>query len=103
MMSNLLDLPTMRKANQQNSRMLKRHNIVPYLIYPENKNKGIWDLIMTFVLLISCVITPLDIAFDSDNPSQIDTFVKVTIDVLFCIDIIVCFFTAYYNENDDVV
>ena len=66
-MSNLLDLPTMRKVSPQNSRMIKRYNTVPFLIYPENKSKGIWDLIMTFVLLISCVITPLDIAFGNDD------------------------------------
>ena len=76
MMSNLLDLPTMKKPSLQNSRMIKRYNTVSFLIYPENKSKGIWDLLMTFVLLISCVITPLDIAFgndDSDPNNPIDT------------------------------
>ena len=60
---------------------------------------------MTIVLLISCVITPLDIAFSSEDNfhSSIEIMLNVSIDVLFCIDTIVCFFTAYYNENDDVV
>lgn len=49
--------------NDKNNRMVERIDMVPYLIYPENKAKGVWDLLMTLVLLTSCVITPLDIAF----------------------------------------
>ena len=30
-------------------------NPKPFIIYPENKNKGIWDLFMTLVLIITCI------------------------------------------------
>ena len=46
-------------------RMTERKNVTPFLIYPENKLKSLWDFIMTIVLLVSCVITPLDIAFST--------------------------------------
>jgi hypothetical protein len=36
-------------------KMTRRMNKVPYLIYPENKWKGIWDLFMTLVLVITCI------------------------------------------------
>jgi maltodextrin utilization protein YvdJ len=40
-----------------------------YLIYPNNKYKGWWDLFMTFVLLMTCVLTPLNIAFQKADTS----------------------------------
>ena len=69
------------------------------MIYPENQTKGIWDIFMTGILFISCVLTPIDIAFNNEG---LDSFEDVTpskifkliIDVLFLIDIIFCFFTA---------
>ena len=51
-------------------RMTKREVEKPYIIYPENKKKGVWDLFMTFILVLTCVMTPLSIAFndlDDDN------------------------------------
>lgn len=44
------------------------------IIYPESKNKGMWDLFMTFILLLTCFVTPLDIAFSKskDLDSSLD-------------------------------
>lgn len=47
--------------------MTERHNKVAFLIYPENKLKSVWDLLMTIVLLVSCVMTPLNLAFGNDD------------------------------------
>jgi hypothetical protein len=46
------------------NRMTVRKDEKPFIIYPENKFKGIWDLFMTVVLIITCVSTPLSIAFE---------------------------------------
>ena len=35
-----------------------------YLFYPHNSNKERWDIFMTFVLIVSCIFSPLNIAFD---------------------------------------
>lgn len=35
----------------------------PYLIYPDDTKKQYWDMVVTLALLISFVITPLNIAF----------------------------------------
>jgi hypothetical protein len=49
-------------------RMTNRGNQKKCIIYPENKHKSIWDLFMTIVLIMTCVMTPLSIAFnDLDN------------------------------------
>lgn len=33
------------------------------IIYPENRTKQAWELFMIVILLISCLITPVEIAF----------------------------------------
>ena len=35
----------------------------PYIIYPEYMHKIIWDIFMSFILVLSCVLTPVDLAF----------------------------------------
>jgi len=59
--------------------------------------KTFWDIFISFVLLISCFSAPFDIAFpDIDKRSYI-IFSK-TIDIMFVIDIIINFFSAYEND-----
>ena len=49
--------------------MTYRPNEKKYMIYPENRNKGAWDLSVTLLLLISSVMIPLQIAFAGTNAS----------------------------------
>lgn len=37
------------------------------LIYPDNDWKQKWDIIMTFVLIATCAITPLALAFGGEG------------------------------------
>ena len=39
------------------------------LIYPDNKIFQGWEMFMTFILLTSCVLTPIEIAF-SDHVTK---------------------------------
>jgi hypothetical protein len=82
-------------------------NEKPYIIYPENKNKGFWDLFMTLVLIITCIQTPLNIAFeDVSNEKGGNDFNKILdycIDFLFFLDIIVIFNSAYYDEDIELI
>ena len=72
------------------------------LIYPDEKNKEAWDLFMTVILLITCVLTPYTIAFvpNEDITSRI---VSGVIDVLFAIDMLVIFNSVYFDENMGLV
>jgi hypothetical protein len=54
--------------------MLHTKNEKPFIIYPENKNKGMWDLFMTLVLIITCIQTPLNIAFEDVSNEDRDNF-----------------------------
>jgi hypothetical protein len=75
----------------------------PCIIYPENRIKQIWELFMILVLLISCLITPVEIAFaKSTTPADgfdMHTIVGFVFDALFFIDVVVIFFSAYVDDN----
>ena len=43
------------------------HLISKWLIHPCQRKKENWDLWMTFILVVTCSFTPLNIAFDYNN------------------------------------
>mmetsp|Transcript_24636 Transcript_24636/g.38294 ORF Transcript_24636/g.38294 Transcript_24636/m.38294 type:complete len:93 (+) Transcript_24636:817-1095(+) len=53
----------MEQAEKKIKRMTHRAKKKAFIIYPENKLKDYWDLMITIVLLVSCILTPVDIAF----------------------------------------
>ena len=65
-----------------------------------------WDLFMTLVLIITCIQTPLNIAFEDFDDSSRDNFSLILdyiIDFLFLIDIIVIFNSAFYDADVELV
>ena len=75
----------------------------PWLFYPEDESKARWDIFLTFVLLLSCFITPYRIAFgELVEPIEWRT-VSYACDVCFLIDMIILFNTAYYNDEFEIV
>jgi hypothetical protein len=73
------------------------------MIYPENKLKSVWDLFITLVLLTTCVLTPLNIAFSLDASNPDIKIVDIVIDLLFLIDIITIFNTAFYTDDYECI
>jgi len=82
-------------------RMTHRDNRIPWILYPEDKIKNSWDLIITLVLLITCIQTPYAIAFAG---SQVETnYFSLAIDIIFIFDILIIFNSAFYTEDMDIV
>lgn len=69
-----------------------------FLCYPEDALKGYWDLIISLALVLTCSITPFAIAFVDDENETLQIF-DLTVDVLFVIDILVIFNSAFYDED----
>ena len=89
----------MRFAGKKGRKHAKWH-----IIYPENKLKSGWDLFMTLVLITTCIITPLNIAFSLDHTSNPELIhIDIVIDILFLIDVIIIFNTAYYTEDYECI
>ena len=59
-----------------------------------------WDLLIAFLILYSAIVTPYDIAFsDSSKVSWFD----ILIDILLGIDIVLTFFSAYTDDEENLV
>ena len=75
------------------------------LIYPNDKFKSLyWDTMMSTILLITCFLTPLNLAF-TEELDMIRWYVSVNffIDFLFFLDIIVNFMTAFHRDNHELI
>ena len=52
----------------------------------------------------TCLVTPFNLAFDDpDNPSNLKKYMEWISDVTFGIDIVVNFFSAYFDKEDNLV
>lgn len=74
---------------------------VPYMFYPNDTIKVMfWDLIVSIILLITCFITPFNLAFQKEV-EVIGWYIRMNyaIDILFAIDILVSFNSAYQSDE----
>ena len=68
------------------------------MLYPEDKFLDNWNIFITFILLFTSIFTPLRIAFvEEDGLDWI--MINALIDILFFLDIIVIFNTAFYADD----
>ena len=77
--------------------MRTRAKKVPFLLYPEAKIKEKWEFLILVVLIVSCIITPYRIAFSEIKEPLEWKFVNYLIDLMFFIDILVIFDSAFYD------
>jgi hypothetical protein len=71
-----------------------------FLFYPNDTWKVMgWDLLVSLILLITCVQTPVDMAFATEldkNPKYV--LFRNIVDLIFFIDILINFNTAIADE-----
>ena len=77
-------------------RDLKRYDYL--VILPDDKFKAYWDVLITLLILAVSILTPLRIAFQDDDPLAW-VVVDSAVDAIFCIDIVLNFFFAYYDDE----
>jgi hypothetical protein len=72
------------------------------LIDPQNSLKLWWDMIITIVLLYSCIMTPAQVALieEMDHATNLTNLV---IDCLFLLDMIIIFNTAIIDDELNII
>ncbi|TNV85840.1 hypothetical protein FGO68_gene9701 [Halteria grandinella] len=80
----------------------KSHNIKKYIIYPEGKFKSQWDLLQTVLIIITCALTPIFIAFP-EQQTKAAQYLDNIMNILFALDMIFNFFTAYYDSDFNII
>ena len=93
-----IDNIEMQETKEKEERMNFRLNRLPYMFYPEDVYLDKWNLLITIVLLFTSIVTPARIAFVQDDTSTW-IIINIIVDLLFTIDIIVVFNSAFYTED----
>ena len=68
------------------------------MFYPEDSFKANWDLWLTLLLIITCVLTPYRIAFEGESTTG-RRIIDNAIDIFFLIDILFSINTALTDED----
>jgi len=74
----------------------------PVITQVGNMYKDSWDALISIILMITCTLTPINIAFSysegvtSDLPDHF-------MDILFLIDLILCFNTEFVTEEFETI
>ena len=72
------------------------------MILPSNSFKLNWDMIVTIVLLYSCISTPTQIAlYETLGNSSLT--LNLIVDLFFVVDIVIIFNIAIMDENYETV
>lgn len=81
---------------------MERDDRKRWIIYPEDKFKTIWDVWITIILLITCIILPLRIAFLNPHETTSNYFrwliINSLLDLNFLLDMIFIFNSAFYDD-----
>ena len=72
-----------------------------YVFHPEGKFKQNWNIVILLGSLYTILTAPYQMAF-SDTEMNSLTIVEIVIDSLFTLDIIISFFTGYYDDKSSV-
>jgi len=73
-----------------------------WILFPDDAGKIRWEILISVVLIFTAVTTPLRLAF-SESDDLTWTVINNVVDSLFGLDIIICFFTSYEDENEELV
>ena len=73
-----------------------------FLIYPEDHFKRNWDIFIAIVLVFSCLVTPYRVALIEED-TQGWTLINNVVDILFLLDIIIIFNSAYFDDDFKLV
>lgn len=69
------------------------------MLYPQDKIAFIWDIFINLLLVVTCIATPVRIAFESIEPSLTAVTTDVLVDTMFFFDMVIIFNRAYFDEK----
>lgn len=72
-----------------------------WLFYPNNKFKTSWDWIIFLLVVFNAFFIPYNISFA--RPNTLLTALGYIIDIIFLVDMVLTFLTAYENKRGDMV
>ena len=72
-----------------------------FMFYPEDNCLANWNIVMTIILLVTCLVTPWKIAFSAEADFVWEV-INTIIDIFFGIDMLVIFNSAFYDDDNQL-
>ena len=73
-----------------------------YILLPHSRTKSYWNIVNIFLVLYTALYMPYRISFiDSDSVWQ--SVIDWIVNILFTMDIVVTFFSAYEDDDGELV
>lgn len=73
-----------------------------WILFPDDYLRGKWDIILLILLTYAATIIPFRISF-IENDDEEWVICDYVVDSLFMFDIIVVFFSAYYDREENLI
>ena len=73
-----------------------------YVLHPKYRGKIQWDSFVGSLILYSIIVVPVQIAFSTPMQGALRWW-DLTVDFVFFLDIIICFRTGYFSDEEDAV
>jgi hypothetical protein len=71
----------------------------PFIVYPDDIFKIYWEYFIKFVILANYFLIPLDLAFENLRDNQAFYSSLLLLDLIYCVDIILQFISAYEDRK----
>ncbi|KAK2446069.1 potassium channel AKT1 [Trifolium repens] len=81
-------------ANELSAR---KNKLPKYIISPQNHYYRLWQVFLALLVFYSAWMSPFELGF-LDEPSLTLSIIDNSVNLLFCIDIVLTFFVAYYDK-----
>lgn len=65
--------------------------------------RGCWSFLIFILIIYSTTVTPYKIAFSNDDDNISINYLDLIVDLIFMVDVILNFFTPYYNNENNLV
>lgn len=85
-------------TNRKKSKVRSNHS---QLINPDSPGKRLWDVYIGSLLIYTALLVPYRLAFEDDTPVGWFAF-DLYLDSMFMLDILLNFFTGYYDKEDEL-
>lgn len=94
----------LKSATQIHAEELRHLIRFPNTIHPFSVGRFTWEMIMLPVWLLLYIIIPIVVStpYDEDETDEV-LFIKMALDTVCWIDIVIWFFTGYYDEERQLV
>ena len=94
------------KTNSHAARLYFEENFL--IIDPDGSFKTKWNFLIVILILYSIIVTPYRIAFSPTLQGRVDSlnfsfFLEIFVETVLVMDIIINFFQAYYDEEENLV